>query len=258
LILAIAALAACGGEASPTPDAIATHVALEQAVAATLTAAATPEDGYAIATGVAIQKAIALTLTAEAPTATPTPVALPTSAPDLVATGVAVERAVAATLVANATLAADAALATAAAQTPSEPEPSTPVATAEPSRPPATAEPAASIAPTGTKEPTATPAPVETEALPTCISWRDAGAYIGTSQCVCGVVTGTYDDPNSSAFFINFEPDRVGYYAISFEHTFTGLEGRCVIVCGIVEDFRGRPQTIINSLDQIEEYPSCP
>jgi hypothetical protein len=249
ILLALPLLAACGGELPSTPDAIATHVALEMAVAATLTAGAPtdiPADSQdLVATGVAVERAIALTLTAEAPTVTSTPVALPTAIPDMVATGVAVEKAVAATL-------------TAAASTmPLAPATNTAAQTPEATQPPATDEPSPTAIPKQ-PAPTETPTPTEAPSPLACVSWRDANAYLGTHRCICGVVTGTYDDPSSSAFFINFDPDRTGYYAISFDHSFAGLEGRCVMVCGVVEDYRGRPQTVIYSVDQIQELATCP
>lgn len=76
LVLAVCLLVTCGGEATPTPDAVATQVAVMEAAAATLTA-----------------KAPTPTLTTRAPTSTPTlvtatpvtstksPVAKPTSSP---------------------------------------------------------------------------------------------------------------------------------------------------------------------------------
>ena len=100
--------------------------------------------------------------------------------------------------------------------------------------------------------PTHTPVPIN------CVPWLQAGDYVGKNTCVCGVVTATYDDPGSSAFFINFSSDRIGYYAVSFNHTFTDIEGICVRICGTVDIYKDRPQTVIASPEQVQEIPACP
>jgi hypothetical protein len=73
LFLIVICLVACGGQ--PTPDMVATEVAVQQAAAATLTAEAAIPDADMVATQVAVARAAAATLTAEAPrpTLTPTP-----------------------------------------------------------------------------------------------------------------------------------------------------------------------------------------
>lgn len=79
LFLVAICLAACGAEPAPgteaTPDPVASEVALQQAVAATLTAEAAISGADMVATQVAVARAAAATLTAEAPrpTLTPTP-----------------------------------------------------------------------------------------------------------------------------------------------------------------------------------------
>ncbi len=242
VMLATWLLAGCTGQPGPTPDCVATGVAVEKAVRATLTAEAprpasaqapsatrTPD---AVATGVALQRAIAATLTAEQkdlPTSTET-TALMTPTPDVAATGVAAQKAIAATLTAGVP----------GATTTSVPSASV-------------ASPAASFT-AKPEQPTPTPSPDK----PGCIWWHQAQAYVGSHQCICGVVADTYDDPNSAAFFINFDFDRRGYYAVSFNLTFTSIEGHCVEICGLVELYRGRPQTIISELNQLEELDTCP
>ncbi len=94
--------------------------------------------------------------------------------------------------------------------------------------------------------------------MPDCAWWDEAHTYIGTHHCICGVVTETYDDPSSTAFFINFSSNYSGYYAVSFNLTFHDLEGKCVRICGMVETYRDRPQTIIHEVEQLEEIGSCP
>lgn len=242
LALVLWMLAGCGAEPVPTRDAVASAVAEARAVAATLTCIATEELAVRmpaldstpdrVATGVALQQAIAATLTARVATPTRTPVWIPTQPPDAVATGVVVQRAIAATLTADVA-------------------PTTQTQDGSPS-PTTTFTPSATVVPTG--PPTATFTPI----LPACVSWLEAHSYIGSYQCICGIVSGTYNDPNSSAFFINFGYDRTGYYAVSFNLTLQGLDGRCIRICGTVETYNGRPQTIVNSPDQVHEEPVCP
>ena len=77
LFLMAVGLAACGGEPTASPltsaDAVATEVALQRAVAATLTADAAIPAIAMVETQVAVARAAAATLTAEAPKATLTP-----------------------------------------------------------------------------------------------------------------------------------------------------------------------------------------
>jgi hypothetical protein len=189
-----------------------------------------------VATGVAVQRAVAATLTGEILAPTSAPIRLPSSTPDAVATGVAVQRAIAATLT---------------AESPTTGAVSGP-AVSSPTIPPETSTA------TTTSSPTVPPAPTSTPTPEPCLAWSEAGGYAGTVRCVCGIVDNTYDDPGSTAFFINFGAERTGYYAVSFTLTFEGLEGRCIRVCGAIEMYRGRPQTVIDNVDQIGEYPSCP
>jgi hypothetical protein len=77
LLLIAAGLGACGGDPTAEPltsvDAVATEVALQRAVAATLTADAEIPAAAMVETQVAVARAAAATLTAEAPKATLTP-----------------------------------------------------------------------------------------------------------------------------------------------------------------------------------------
>jgi hypothetical protein len=242
LMLALWLLVGCSPQSAATPDRVATGVAIERAIRATLTAEApAPTDAptpgtspspNAVATGVAVQRAVAATLTAEKkdlPTVTRS--AVPTiGVPDVISTGVALQRAIAATLTSEAPIA---------------------TATLVPSAPVATATPSINVTPEQ-------PAPTPSRTMPDCVSWLEAQDHVGAHQCICGVVTETYDDPNSTAFFINFGSDRTGYYAVSFNLTFAGLEGRCVRICGVVEMYRERPQTIIRAIGQVEELGTCP
>ncbi len=242
LMLVTSLLVSCNNQPTCTPDHVATAVAIERAVRGTLTSeaprptsrrapSATPSPD-AVASGVAVQRAVAATLTAEQGSipAAPHTTSPTTPTPDLVATGVAIQKAIAATLT------ADAPTSTATL------EPRTPVTTSTPS---ITAEPA---------QPTSTPSP----SGPDCTWWLEAQDHVSTYQCICGVVTETYDDPNSSAFFINFSSDRTGYYAVSFNLSFHGLASKCVRICGVVQMYKDRPQTVISETDQLQELDTCP
>jgi hypothetical protein len=104
----------------------------------------------------------------------------------------------------------------------------------------------------GTTAAAATPNPIP----PACLSWRDASDQIGTYTCLCGKVTQTYQDPGSSAFFIDFSRDRSAFYAVSFDYYWQDLEDTCVQICGIVETYDGRPQIIIREPEhQLLECP---
>lgn len=242
LLLLLCLLAGCGGQQPSTPDCAATGAAIEKAARSSLTAhiptqvvcqptksAVGPD---VVASGVAMQRAIAATLAAEqedVPAVTPTAVA-PAPTADVIATGVAIQRAIAATLTAEAR----------AGTSSSEPWVSEPSATS-------------STTPAPTQ-----PSPTPESSMPDCAWWNAANTYIGTHHCICGVVTETYDDPSSTAFFINFSSDHSGYYAVSFNLSFHDLEGKCVRICGMVEIYRDRPQTIIREVEQLEQIGSCP
>ena len=65
-----------------------------------------------------------------------------------------------------------------------------------------------------------------------------------------------YQDPGSSAFFINFSPDQTAFYAVSFDYYWPNLEGSCVQICGTIETYRGRPQIVIR--DAESQMLGCP
>jgi hypothetical protein len=111
--------------------------------------------------------------------------------------------------------------------------------------------------PTRKPQPTATQMKPTATSVPTkqvCVSWQDADKYIGTYRCVCGAVTHAYVDPQSNAFFLDFTDDHTAYYAVSFTCSWTDLVGRCVMICGLIQSYEGRPETVIENCD----LPGCP
>ncbi len=85
-----------------------------------------------------------------------------------------------------------------------------------------------------------------------CISWTDANKHISKNTCIYGVVYTTYKDPNSGAFFIDFDNTRTSFYGVSFKWVWNGLKDQCVEIYGTIESYRGRPQIVIESTDQLK------
>lgn len=85
-----------------------------------------------------------------------------------------------------------------------------------------------------------------------CVSWRDAAKYTGLDTCITGIVYSTYNDPQSSAFFIDFDNSRSSFYGVSFKWIWNGLKGRCVELLGTVSTYNGRPQIIIDREEQLQ------
>lgn len=93
--------------------------------------------------------------------------------------------------------------------------------------------------------------PASSEQFQGCVSWAEARNYIGQSTCVWGFVASTYK--SKQAYFINFsKTDYTVFYGVSFEHSWTGLEGTCVILNGLIEIYEGRPQIIIEKPNQLQ------
>jgi hypothetical protein len=96
------------------------------------------------------------------------------------------------------------------------------------------------------KPPTKTP-----RIPPSCISWTEAGGHVGETTCVWGIVTSTYK--SDKAFFINFsETDYSVFNGVSFEYAWNNLDGKCTILRGPIETYKGRPQIILRDPDQVE------
>lgn len=91
------------------------------------------------------------------------------------------------------------------------------------------------------------------------ISPREAPRHIGDKMTVEGVVS-QISTSSGGTTFINFGgrfPNHV-FYAVIFRkslHKFEdvqALEGRAVAISGTVDSYKGKPQIILNSPDQIE------
>ena len=91
------------------------------------------------------------------------------------------------------------------------------------------------------------------------ISPREASHYVGVAVTVEGVVS-QVSTGGGGTTFINFGgrfPNHV-FYAVIFRSNlgqFSGvhaLEGRAVAISGAVEIYKGKPQIILRSPDQIE------
>lgn len=62
-------------------------------------------------------------------------------------------------------------------------------------------------------------------------------------------------------FFININDDQDGFYFVSFEAKWQLFDGECVAAYGTIETYRGRPQIIIESYDDLLRTPElfeCP
>lgn len=91
------------------------------------------------------------------------------------------------------------------------------------------------------------------------ISPQEASHYVGSAMTVEGVVS-QVSTSSSGTTFVNFGgrfPNHV-FYAVIFRKNsdqFSGLhaiEGRAVAISGTVELYKGKPQIILYSPDQIE------
>ncbi len=83
-----------------------------------------------------------------------------------------------------------------------------------------------------------------------CWTWQEAARHIGESGCVEATVTGL--GASQSATFVNFSPERDTFYLVSFDWQWEELAGECLRVSGIVSEYRGRPQMIINEPSQMQ------
>lgn len=91
------------------------------------------------------------------------------------------------------------------------------------------------------------------------ISWRDAGRHVGEYLAVEGKVVRTYN--SGRACFLNFHPDYKRYFsAVIFYSDFNRFpyapekhyKNREVRVVGVIEEYNGAPQIILNSPSQIK------
>ena len=91
------------------------------------------------------------------------------------------------------------------------------------------------------------------------ISWRQAGKHIGEFLTVEGTIVETHN--SGKACFLNFHPDwRSSFTAVIFARSFAAFppdpedhyRGKRVRVTGLIREYRGKPEVILSSRDQIE------
>ncbi len=113
-------------------------------------------------------------------------------------------------------------------------------------RPPAT-QPVASA----TRPIASTPSQSQTTTTE-CIAWREARTYVGKNTCVTGTVTRVFTDARSKVTFIDFSNERTAYMGFSPQLTWdASLVGKCVRIFGLITLYNDRPETVVNSREQI-------
>lgn len=99
------------------------------------------------------------------------------------------------------------------------------------------------------------------EAAGRVVDARAAGEYVGKAAAVEGVVERAHVDEGSGLVFLNFGPNPRRDFVVVIRPPFTalfasplpdGYQGRRVRVRGVVEDFRGQPQIVVQLPEQIE------
>jgi len=92
-----------------------------------------------------------------------------------------------------------------------------------------------------------------------CISYDQAGNFIGQKKCIYGKVINVYTSKKGTTFF-DFCQDykNCPFSAVIFKSDaakFSNLEkyqGRIIEVTGLVKTYQGRPEIIINEPEQIK------
>lgn len=91
------------------------------------------------------------------------------------------------------------------------------------------------------------------------ISWQDADRYYGHYKTVDGVIVKTYN--SGKAIFLNFHPNWKRYFTVViFEKDFHIFPqnpekyylNKHVRVRGIIKEYKGKPEIILTSPDQID------
>jgi hypothetical protein len=94
------------------------------------------------------------------------------------------------------------------------------------------------------------------------VPWRQAARHIGQYVTVEGTIVGTHN--SGKACFLNFDPDwRRAFSAVIFAARFDAFparpedhyRGKKVRVTGLIREYQGRPEMILESPDQIEVTP---
>jgi len=91
------------------------------------------------------------------------------------------------------------------------------------------------------------------------ISWKDAGNYIGQTKTVEGKIVATYN--SGKACFLNFHQDYKSHFTVViFQSNFGNFDGdiesiylfKTVRVKGLIKNYKGKPEIIVSSPEQIE------
>ncbi|MBL7222828.1 MAG: hypothetical protein ISS72_03150 [Candidatus Brocadiae bacterium] len=91
------------------------------------------------------------------------------------------------------------------------------------------------------------------------VRWQDAAKHVGEYSTVEGTIVGSYN--SGKACFLNFASDwRHTFTAVIFARRFAAFperpeehyRGRRVRVTGLVVEYRGKPEIVLDSPDQIE------
>ena len=93
------------------------------------------------------------------------------------------------------------------------------------------------------------------------VDWHDAADFMGQEKVVAGTIVDSFH--NNTALFLNFDPDfRNTLTVVVFSNDFPGfggadalesqMLGKKIRVTGEISNYRGRPQIIVNSPNQIE------
>ena len=101
--------------------------------------------------------------------------------------------------------------------------------------------------------------PVDAENIPDVVPWDQASRYVGHEITVEGRIV--HLGKSGKVNFLNFDKDWRGkFYVVIFDDLATTLDagveetfkGKLIRVKGVVENFRGKPQMKISSMDQVE------
>ncbi len=123
---------------------------------------------------------------------------------------------------------------------------------------------AASAAPAPASSPT--PVPVSSQSTETAaVPWQDAGEYVGQRVTVTGAVVRSYN--SGKVVFLNFDEDWRGKFSVViFASDFDKFPQppeelylhKDILVTGKIKEYKGAPEMIVESPEQIEIVDSAP
>jgi len=90
------------------------------------------------------------------------------------------------------------------------------------------------------------------------ISWQDAGKYVGKEMTVEGLIVHTYKA--EKACFLDFSKEKGNFYVVIFPGDYAKFSespeklyaDKKIKVKGLIKDYKGTPEIIVSSPDQIE------